>query len=74
VSNAITTWQQAGYRPSLPLRGWHALLASFNKSFPDKPFAVSIIPTDAFPGIAENGSAITGMVGDENAPLLMAAN
>ena len=74
VSNAITTWQQAGYRPSLLLQGWNAVLASFEKSFPDKPFAVSIIPNDAFPGIAEDGSAITGQIGDENQPLLMAAS
>ncbi len=70
VSNAIATWQQAGYRPSLLLKGWNGILASFLKSFPDKSFAVSIIPNNAFPGIAEDGSAITGKVGDENGPLL----
>ena len=74
VSNSIATWQQAGYRPSLLLRGWNAVLGSFQKSFPDKSFTVSIIPNDAFPGIAEDGSAITGHVGDENEPLLMAAS
>ncbi len=74
VSNAITTWQQAGYRPSLLLQGWNAVLASFEKSFPDKPFSVSIIPNNAFPGIAEDGSAITGQIGDENQPLLVVAN
>ncbi len=74
VSNSIATWQQAGYRPSLLLKGWNAVLGSFMKSFPDKPFAVSIIPNDAFPGIAEDGSAITGKVGDENQPLLMSAS
>ncbi len=73
VSNSITTWQQAGYRPSLLLQGWNAVLGSFMKSFPDKSFAVSIIPNDAFPGIAEDGSAITGTIGDENDPLVMSA-
>lgn len=73
VSDSIATWQQAGYRPSLLLQGWNALLASFQKSFPDKPFAVSIIPNDAFPGIAEDGTAIKGAIGDENEPLLMSA-
>lgn len=73
VSNSIATWQQAGYKPSLLLQGWNAVLASFMKSFPDKSFAVSIIPNNAFPGIAENGSAITGTIGDENDPLIMSA-
>ncbi len=74
VSNSIATWQQAGYKPSLLLQGWNAVLGSFMKSFPDKPFSVSIIPNDAFPGIAENGSAITGQIGDENEPLLESAS
>ncbi|MDR3700511.1 MAG: beta-galactosidase [Candidatus Sulfopaludibacter sp.] len=74
VSNSTATWQQAGYRPSLLLQGWNAILGSFRKSFPDKPFAVSIIPNDAFPGIAEDGSAITGHIGDENQPLLTTAS
>jgi uncharacterized protein (TIGR03437 family) len=73
VSNSITTWQQAGYKPSLLLQGWNAVLSSFMKSFPDKSFAVSIIPNNAFPGIAEDGSAITGTIGDENDPLIMSA-
>ena len=71
VSNSIATWQQAGYRPSLLLQAWNTVQGSFTKSFPDKSFAVSIIPSDAFPGIAEDGSVITGHIGDENEPLLM---
>ena len=74
VSNSIATWLQAGYLPSLLLQGWNAVLSSFMKSFPDKPFAVSIIPNDAFPGIAPNGTVITGAVGDEDEPLLMSAS
>ena len=74
VSNAITTWQQAGYLPSLLLRGWNSVLGSFMKSFPDKSFAVSIIPNDAFPGIDQNGQPIIGTIGDENDPLIMAAS
>jgi uncharacterized protein (TIGR03437 family) len=73
VSNSLATWQQAGYRPSLLLQGWNAILASFMKYFPGKSFAVSIIPNDAFPGIAQDGSLITGAIGDENEPLLMSA-
>jgi hypothetical protein len=36
VSDAITTWQQAGYRPSLLLQGWDKITSSFQKSFHDK--------------------------------------
>jgi hypothetical protein len=54
VTDAITTWQQAGYRPSLLMQGWNGILGSFQKSFGDKPFSVSLIPTNAaFPPIAE---------------------
>jgi hypothetical protein len=75
VSNAITTWQQAGYRPSLVLQGWSAILGSFLKSFPDKSFSVSLIPTSsAFPAIAEDGSIITGARPDLTQMLLTSAS
>ena len=70
VSNSIATWQAAGYRPSLLLQGWNAVIGSFNKYFPDKSFSVAIIPNDAFPGIDQSGNAIVGTIGDENAASL----
>jgi uncharacterized protein (TIGR03437 family) len=74
VTDAIATWQQAGYKPSLLLQGWNAIIGSFQNSFPDKPFAVSIIPSNAFPAIAEDGSVIMGTRPDSNTPLLQSAN
>jgi uncharacterized protein (TIGR03437 family) len=74
VSDSITTWQQAGYLPSLLLQGWTSVLGSFMKSFPNKSFAVSIIPNDAFPGIDQSGQPIAGTIGDLNDPLIMAAS
>jgi len=75
VSNAITTWQQAGYRPSLLMQGWNAILGSFQKSFSDKPFSVSLIPTNAaFPPIAEDGSIITGVRPDLTQMLMASAS
>ena len=60
ATDAIATWQQAGYRPSLLLKGWDETTGSFKKSFPDKSFSVAIIAgTNPFPPIAENGSVIT---------------
>jgi uncharacterized protein (TIGR03437 family) len=80
VSDAIATWQGAGYRPSLLLRGWDALTSSFKKSFPDKFFAVAIIAsTHPFPPIAEDGSVIKFTDGKalsvtQNLPLLTLAS
>jgi Beta-galactosidase len=70
VSDAIATWQQAGYRPSLLLRGWDAITTSFQKNFPEKYFSVAIIArTDTpFPPIAEDGSLITGAIPDLSGP------
>jgi len=74
VSNAVTTWQQAGFRPSLLLQGWDQITNSFLKSFPDKSFSVAIIPQNAFPPIAEDGSIIKGTPPDANQPLLALAS
>lgn len=73
VSDAVSIWQQAGYRPSLLQQGWDQITGSFLKSFPDKPFSVAIIPTNAFPAIDESGSIIHGTPPDANAPLLSLA-
>jgi len=73
VSNAITIWQQAGYRPSSLLQGWDSITASFQRSFPDKAYSVAIIPQNPFPRIAEDGSIIQGTVPDQNQPLLSLA-
>ena len=74
VTDAVSTWQQAGYRPSLLLQAWDAITNSFAKSFPDKSFSVAIIPNNAFPPIAEDGSTIKGTPPDANAPLLSLAS
>jgi hypothetical protein len=74
VSDAVTEWRQAGFKPSLLLQAWDALTSSFQKSFPDKSFSVAIIPQNAFPPIAEDGSVIKGTVPDQNAALLSLAS
>lgn len=73
MTDAIAAWQQAGYKPSLLLAAWDAITNSFQKSFPDKAFSIAIIPSNAFPAIAENGSVIKGTPPDANAPLLSMA-
>lgn len=74
VTDAIATWQQAGYRPSLLLQGWDAITSSFKKSFPDKAFSVAIISVNAFPPITEDGSVNKQLVNNQAAPLLALAN
>jgi glycosyl hydrolase family 42 (putative beta-galactosidase) len=74
VTNALTAWQQAGYKPSLLLDGWDAITNSFARSFGDKAFSIAIIPQNAFPAIAEDGSIIKGTPPDANAPLLTLAS
>jgi hypothetical protein len=77
VTDAIKIWKEAGYRPSLLLRGWDAVVSSFQKNFPDKSFSVAIVPNPPqipFPTIAENGSTITGDIPDQYQPLLALAS
>src|SRR5581483_1649006 len=73
VSDAVTIWQQAGYKPSLLLTAWDRVTAAFQRSFPGKSFSVAIIPENAFPPIAEDGSIVKAPVPDANAPLLLLA-
>jgi uncharacterized protein (TIGR03437 family) len=75
VTNAITTWQQAGYGPARLQQAWNTIVGSFQKNFPGKTFAVSLIPTaQAFPPIADNGSIITGALPNLTQTLLGAAS
>lgn len=80
VSDSVSTWLAAGYRPSKLLQGWDGTTGSFKKSFPDKSFSVAIIAiTYPFPPIAEDGSVITGMSDKslssaQNLPLLTLAS
>ncbi|HSP14558.1 MAG TPA: beta-galactosidase [Thermoanaerobaculia bacterium] len=74
VSDAASTWQQAGFKPSLLLQGWDAITNSFAKNFPDKSFSVAIIPQNAFPAVAEDGSIVKGPSPDQNAALLSLAS
>jgi uncharacterized protein (TIGR03437 family) len=56
VSDAIATWTQAGYKAALVVQAWNSILASYQKSFPDKVFSVSLIPSaSAFPAINNSG-------------------
>lgn len=74
VTDSASTWQQAGYGPSLLAQAWDAITSSFQKAFPDKTFSVAIIPENPFPPIGDNGSQIKTGSTDENQPLLALAS
>ena len=75
VSDAITTWQQAGYGPTrLRTQAWNTTVGDFQKNFPDKSFSLSLIPVAmAFPPIADDGSIITGTLPNLTQTLIGAA-
>ena len=74
ATDGVATWQHAGYRPSLLLKGWDGITDAFKSSFPDKTFSVAIIASaPPFPPIAEDGSVIPGSVTGQNLPLLTLA-
>jgi len=73
VTDAVATWQSAGFKPSLIVSAWSAITASFKKSFPDKTFSVAIIPSNAFPAINENGN-VTSNPPDINTQLMTVAS
>ena len=68
-ANAVQTWLDAGYRPSLLLQSWQHLTDAIATSFGDRIVNIAIIPTDSgsptnvssgnaqipFPPIDENG-------------------
>jgi glycosyl hydrolase family 42 (putative beta-galactosidase) len=73
VSDSLTTWQNAGYKPSRLVQAWDAITSSFQKSFPDKSFSIAIIPVNAFPAIGEDGAVIKGSPPDQNTSLISLA-
>jgi hypothetical protein len=78
VGDAVSTWLQAGYRPSKLLQGWDGTTSAFKRNFPDKYFSVAIIATTyPFPPIADDGSVITkvqDLSTAQNLPLLTLAS
>ena len=74
ATDGLAIWQQAGYRPSLLLKGWDGITDAFKQSFPDKIFSIAIIASaPPFPAIAEDGSLIKGAVSGQSLPLLSLA-
>lgn len=73
----MTTWLQAGYRPSLLLQGWDAVTSSFRKSFPDKYFSVAIntlfLPVPAEPQTIHSAQSLGTMIAFQTNEELAAA-
>ncbi len=57
VSDAITVWQSAGYRPSLVVQAMRGIATSWEHAFPDTWKVFALIPQGSFPPIGEDGQA-----------------
>jgi hypothetical protein len=58
VTDALTTWKNAGYRPALVAQAFKGLATSFARAFPDTQVTLAIILVGGFPPIAESGQVI----------------
>ncbi len=67
VTDAIATWQKAGYTPALLLQGWDQITNSFLKYFPDKTVLVlPVLVANALPPIDNNGNMVKGSRQEDN--------
>lgn len=55
ASDALVTWQQAGYQPAKVLAGYQAMARSWAAAFPAAALDSAIIPRGAFPDLGSNG-------------------
>lgn len=58
VTDAVTTWREAGYRPGLISQAMMQLAAAFARAFPDKWVALPVILANGFPPIDDRGQAL----------------
>jgi uncharacterized protein (TIGR03437 family) len=74
VSDAIATWQKAGYTPALLLQAWDQITNSFLRYFPDKTLVLPVLVANALPPIDNNGNMVKGSRQEDNfAEVQMAA-
>lgn len=58
VTDAVTTWRDAGYRPALISQAMTQLAAAFARAFPDKWVTLPVILANGFPPINDQGQAL----------------
>ncbi|HEY4773549.1 MAG TPA: beta-galactosidase, partial [Xanthobacteraceae bacterium] len=55
ISDAVSEWRAAGYRPSKVVEAWRRMAEGVAASFPDKLLAIEVLDRNDFPAIAEPG-------------------
>ncbi len=63
VSDAISTWKSAGYRPSRVVQAVRQVATAWARAFPDTWMVLPVIPQNSFPPIAEDGQTAAGRRG-----------
>jgi len=58
VTDAVTTWRDTGYRPSLIVQAMTGLAAAFAHAFPDTWVALPVILANGFPPIDDRGQVL----------------
>jgi Beta-galactosidase len=57
-SDAIRTWQEAGYRPDAIVEAWTRMAQGVDEAFPDKLLAQDVLQANDFPPINDKGEII----------------
>jgi len=74
VTDAIATWQKAGYTPARLLQAWDQITNSYLKHFPDKTLVLPVLVANALPPLDNNGNIVSGSRQQDNlAEVQMAA-
>ncbi len=60
VTNAVSTWRSAGYRPALVVEAVRGVAAAWARAFPGVWKVLPIIPLNSFPPIGERGQVVDG--------------
>lgn len=60
VTDAISTWRSAGYRPALVVEAMRRVAAAWARAFPGVWKVLPIIPQSSFPPIGEGGQVVDG--------------
>lgn len=58
ITNAVTTWKNAGYTPAKVIATWKNFAAAFNNAFPGKILADEMIAKNAFPPVDDSGDIV----------------
>lgn len=67
VTDAVSTWRSAGYRPALVEEAMRGVAAAWARTFPQAWKVLPIIPQNSFPPLGDRGQVLDG----QQAPLVL---